>query len=87
MPKEYVYGPATWPDEQGVDGENVRYQICASIGWNRETGDVQLATIRNGSEASFEPDDGLYMDLDRKAINQLIRHLRRARDAAFGRDE
>lgn len=28
-----------------------------------------------------------WMDLDRHGINELIRKLRRARDAAFGRDE
>lgn len=31
--------------------------------------------------------DGFYVQLDRRGINQLIRHLRRARDQAFGRDE
>jgi hypothetical protein len=31
--------------------------------------------------------DGWYIDLDRNAINKLIRDLRRARDQAFGRDE
>lgn len=30
---------------------------------------------------------GLYVTLDRKGINKLIRDLRRARDQAFGRDE
>jgi hypothetical protein len=30
---------------------------------------------------------GVWTDLDRKGINDLIRVLRRARDAAFGRDE
>jgi len=31
--------------------------------------------------------DGFYVTLDRQGINHLIRHLRRARDQAFGRDE
>jgi hypothetical protein len=31
--------------------------------------------------------DGFFVQLDRRGINDLIRHLRRARDAAFGRDE
>lgn len=31
--------------------------------------------------------DGMYVDLDRRGINDLIRVLRRARDQAFGRDE
>lgn len=30
---------------------------------------------------------GVWADVDREAINRLIRILRRARDAAFGRDE
>lgn len=30
---------------------------------------------------------GFYVNLDRDGINKLIRHLRRARDQAFGRDE
>lgn len=31
--------------------------------------------------------DGIWMTLDRRQINTLIRHLRRARDEAYGRDE
>lgn len=31
--------------------------------------------------------DGFHVQLDRRGINALIRHLRRARDQAFGRDE
>jgi hypothetical protein len=31
--------------------------------------------------------NGWFADLDRKGLNDLIRLLRRARDAAFGRDE
>lgn len=31
--------------------------------------------------------DGQFVDLDRGAINQLIRELRNARDKSFGRDE
>ena len=30
---------------------------------------------------------GFHVNLDRAGINALIRHLRRARDRAFGRDE
>jgi hypothetical protein len=87
MPREYVYGPASWPKEQDLEVENERFAVSASVGWNKETGHVQLATIRNGSEGSFDPKDGLYMDMDRRSINELIRLLRRARDGAFGKDE
>lgn len=31
--------------------------------------------------------NGLWADLDRGGCNQLIRHLRKARDTAFGKDE
>lgn len=31
--------------------------------------------------------DGFFVDVDRRGINDLIRHLRRARDQAYGRDE
>lgn len=31
--------------------------------------------------------EGMFVSLDRYGINKLIRHLRRARDQAFGRDE
>lgn len=31
--------------------------------------------------------EGMYVQLNRRSINDLIRHLRRARDQAFGRDE
>jgi hypothetical protein len=89
MPREYVYGPAAYPDEQGVTGENENYRIAVSLGWSRQDagGYVQLGTIRNGKEHSFDPADGLYADLDREGINDLIRLMRRARDQAFGRDE
>lgn len=63
--------------------------------WNRETGFVQVVTkatdanggrwIGDSPETHFT--DGMHVDLDRAAINRLIRNLRRARDNAFGRDE
>ena len=31
--------------------------------------------------------EGMFVDLDRRGINDLIRNLRRARDQAFGKDE
>lgn len=89
MPKETVYGdqhPAG-PDDQRVP--------VVEVLWNREGGYVQIvskATDPHGGRYVGEsPDthftDGMYVDLDRRGINQLIRNLRRARDQAFGRDE
>jgi hypothetical protein len=37
--------------------------------------------------AGGKPISGHYASMDRAQINELIRHLRRARDYAFGRDE
>lgn len=35
----------------------------------------------------IDPDTGVWADLDRAGINNLIRSLREARDKAFGKDE
>lgn len=62
----------------------------AKVTWHREDGfSVQLATINPEYEHDFGEweKSGWYVDLDRRAINDLIRVLRRARDQAFGRDE
>jgi hypothetical protein len=85
MPKEYVYGETfdQVEDEQPV----------VVVGWSRETEHVQVVTRRKGYEVHGPDDDpipvayGMYVDLDRRGINDLIRYLRRARDQAFGRDE
>lgn len=41
-----------------------------------------LREVRNYVER-----DGIWMSLDRRQINTMIRHLRRGRDEAYGRDE
>jgi hypothetical protein len=82
MPREYVY-----TDFAG-NGETAP-QMAVSVGWQKEDhgGYVQLATIENGKEHSFDPSSGLYISLDRRQINHVIRLLRKARDQAYGRDE
>lgn len=92
MPREYIYGPVWWiqKDEAQIDEvPNKEYQLAVSVGWSKEDhgGVVQIATVRNGSEGSFDPQNGLYMDLDRSKINDLIKLLRKARDQAYGKDE
>lgn len=84
MPRESVYG---------VDGDNT----AVKVGWSREHEHVQVGVSASGDISFAEPlpagvsvsgpYDGLWVTMDRKGINDLIRHLRRARDAAFGRDE
>lgn len=86
MPKETVYGE-TLPTELGE-------KPVAEVGWNRETGSVQIVTkcLNSLGERFVEDEgihytDGFYVDLDRRGLNRLIVNLRRARDQAFGRDE
>ena len=88
MPKEVVRADAGAPPD-AIGGYTV-----VEIGWNRETGTVQLVTKalndlggRLSDDEGIHYTDGMYAHLDRRGINDLIRHLRRARDAAFGRDE
>lgn len=44
-------------------------------------------TLLNLLDTTYGPMDGLYVSLDRTRINRLIKLLRKARDAAYGRDE
>ena len=86
MPKEIIYGDEPYT-EPGVSIVEVR--------WGRETGDMQLVTKavnrttgeRLSDDAGIHYTDGMYVSLDGRGINDLIRNLRRARDQAFGRDE
>jgi hypothetical protein len=81
MPKEYVIDPTGFNDH---DRRGLRVQV----GWSREAEHVQISTVAD--EAPKETglgEEGWFVGLDRRGINDLIRHLRRARDQAFGRDE
>lgn len=88
MPKETVYG------EMLTSTPNSDRAIV-EVRWSREAGDVQVVSkcinALGGRVASDDDGihytDGMYVTLDRRGINDVIRHLRRARDQAFGRDE
>jgi hypothetical protein len=54
----------------------------AKLTWDVPAGWVNLGVV---TEDDSEP--GLYLDMTRAAINDLIRDLRLARDAVFGADE
>lgn len=61
----------------------------AEVSWSHVSagGHVQLATVNPSIEETDESGArGWYVTLDRDQINRIIRHLRTARDAAFGRD-
>lgn len=82
MPKETVYSCYRGLAEEGMDPlPDFRTEVL----WGREHG-VQIATTDPEAPLGSR-DSGLYVDLDRCGINDLIRILRKARDQAFGRDE
>jgi hypothetical protein len=94
MPAEKVYG-AQLPAMSDRDGTQEQPPIVpiVDVRWNRQ-GTVQVVSKAEdplGGRATDEEGvsylDGFYVDLEREAINKLIRNLRRARDQAFGRDE
>ena len=96
MPKECVYGvPMPFMPETSDSPRENRSPIV-EVGWSRTAGDVQVASRIRECEVFFDPDRpdapipceyGFYVSLDRAGVNELIRHLRKARDQAFGRDE
>lgn len=96
MPKEYVYGEPMAFDPSDDSPDAQMETPVVDIGWSREAGDVQIATRLREYEVFYDPERpdgpipcqyGFYVTLNRTGINDLIRHLRKARDQAFGRDE
>lgn len=102
MPAEKVYGNQHRyrVAEDGNAGVAIDAPVpqvpIVDVRWGREQGYVQVVTKAEnafGGRWAGEEDvathvtDGFFVDLDRQAINGLIRNLRRARDQAFGRDE
>jgi hypothetical protein len=94
MPKETIYA------EHTPYGEESSAVSVVEVSWSREAEHVQLVTKcvdRSTLEPYAGPETenlreipftaGMYLSLRRSTINDLIRHLRRARDQAFGRDE
>lgn len=72
-------------DSEGVDHSQDDVQEARhglSVGWDK-TGWVQIHMVPDQYESTG---DWTIVDLDRAAINRLIRTLRKARDAAFGAD-
>lgn len=97
MPKINQYPNPKHPGQWDEVGATVRIEV----GWPPHGGPVHIATtaLQPGADRNNEymddPNggpavpawDGPSVTLDRDEINQLIRHLREARDKAFGRDE
>jgi hypothetical protein len=73
----------------------VQYDRIGAVGVGVQRAVQPLVTVE-GEDAPavdvsvpmvIDPDSGVWCDLDRAGINNLIRSLREARDKAFGRDE
>lgn len=80
MPKEVIL-------DQEFDSDSCR-GLRTEIRWSREASHVQMATVADEAPPSSGMGaEGWFVSLNRRQINDLIRHLRRARDQAFGRDE
>lgn len=43
--------------------------------------------LLNALDTTYGPMDGMYVSLNRRGVNDMIRLLRKARDSAYGRDE
>jgi hypothetical protein len=85
MPRESVSVSRTVADADGREVEGVVVSRI-DIGWDN-VGTVQLGVTAPANELEAYR-DGLYTEnLDRSAINRLIRLLRKARDGSYGRDE
>jgi hypothetical protein len=74
MPREKI--------EVGPGGE----PFHATVGWDHH-GSVQVGVGGARMVVGGVEVESVWTHLDRRGCNQMIRTLRRARDAAFGRDE
>lgn len=95
MAKETIYPhtpPAEIPEAIGPDGKGYAattdWRHVPQVRWLRDC-DVQLGIVREDDPDGMAPGVGslFTMVLDRGQINRLIATLRRARDAAYGKDE
>lgn len=95
MPKETVYGSELpWRDDdypavsvvQVLWSRDDHVQVVSRCMHRADHSDIAPPGVeRADGEILFT--DGMYVNLDRRGINDLIRNLRRARDQAYGRDE
>jgi hypothetical protein len=96
MPKELIYSPEALCvrlyDEASASTARPYPVEHLAVGWSSDRG-VQIgltagpaATIRIDEVETGGSADSLWLDLDRDAVNRLIRTLRRARDSAYCAD-
>jgi hypothetical protein len=61
---------------------------AVKIGWTKDEMLVQVAVVtdRDRADGTDPDDDAYHASFDRTGINRMINALRKARDAAFGKD-
>lgn len=99
MPKINVYSDRDLPFLRMPDGqeyyppESDQYQQqggqwlvrAAIVGWQKNS-HLELGVVSINNADSEKRYDGIFMNLDRKASNDLIRALQTGRNGAFGKD-
>jgi hypothetical protein len=83
-----VYAPLHTSFDDGTPSSQCRVRVQYFQDQDVRVG-VECSSMfrEDGMTVWNEVDGGLWSDLDRAGINQLIRVLREARDKAYGRDE
>jgi hypothetical protein len=97
MPKEKltddsgVVAQVVWSHDQYVQAATLSTNPKEFVEWCRnivEQYDAHEAALAKGKDTYFAEESlGMFWTPNRHQINQLIRHLRRARDQAYGADE
>lgn len=88
MPKEIVLGEHVPPIIGEHEDLGDQVEGVVQVGWQDwPVSHVQVATFSRVAVTHETVWDGFYVTLDRQGINELIRHLRKARDKAFLKDE
>lgn len=85
MPKELIYNPCI------LNGEVPDHEVVEhlAVGWTpQRDARIGIAFARAGVtiDGVEERVPSVWMDIDRAGINNLIHTLRKARDAAYGKD-
>lgn len=89
MPKEYIrsmdHGRYVVLDGDESRTPHLMDNDAIKIGWSKESGSVSLCIL--DTEKDLDGFEARYINLNRDGLNSLIYHARRARDAAFGKDQ
>lgn len=87
MPKEVIHDQFEGSRYTEIGGAQIEHvPPFLQIGWDRTVSNVNIGTRQGGDFPDDTERPGFFVNLDRAGINNLIRTLRKARDAAFGAD-